>query len=156
MIQFVIGVAGLSLALGLYLGTAIQRHFQQRAAVKAAVELQVKMEAEREATAKLVAKHLADARKQQERANAIQTQLRKAAKELASCRVSPRVVRLLNDAAVPQPAAAPSGAVTAPAPAESDCAVVVESAAKNYSEVCLPNAQQLESLQRWYNDLRKR
>lgn len=156
MIQFIVGVAGLSMVTGLYAGTAIQRHFHQRAAVKAAIEMQVKMEAEREMTAKLVAKHLADARKQKDRADAIQTRLRAASKELARCRVSPDVVRLLNDSSLPQPPAAPGGTVPTPTPAASDCAVVVESAAKNYGEVCLPNAQQLEALQRWYNELRKK
>lgn len=156
MIQLVAGIAGISLVVGIYIGTAVQRHFQQRAAVKAAVEIQHRIEAERERTEALVTAHLAETRKQKDRADAIQAQLKRSTTELLACRVSADTVRLLNDSAVPEPAPAPGGTGPAPAPVETNCAVVVESAARNYSEVCIPNAQQLEALQRWYNDLRKR
>jgi hypothetical protein len=115
--------------------------------------------------------HLANLRTQQEKADATIDELRNELKKMPDCRVPRAAARVLNNAAVPAtstpsarlrpPAqAAEAGAPERETPGASpdgpECRVVVETCGWNYANICNPNAIQLEDVQRWYNDLRKR
>lgn len=80
--------------------------------------------------------------------------------ELRACRVSGAVVRLLDDAGDPGAAGVPGGAVPArpdvAPPRDSTADVELETCRRNYAEVCVPNARQLNDLIDWYERLRRR
>lgn len=78
---------------------------------------------------------------------------------LADCRVDAELVGLLNDATVP----APAGPAAQPGPRaeaavqaqESNCAAELGTCRRNYVEVCVPNAVQLQELQSFYKKLQQ-
>lgn len=92
------------------------------------------------------------------RATKFKTAFEIAANSLRRCSVSPELVRLLNDGGK-EPAAGPSAKPeSAPAKAEagSDCAAVIETYQWNIDNVILPNAIQVEELQRFYRDVQRK
>jgi hypothetical protein len=75
-----------------------------------------------------------------------------------TCTVSGSVVGMLypgTSANVPATTATGFGAGGTTAYADSSCGAQLELAARNYREVCEPNAEQLKALQDVYNDLRE-
>jgi hypothetical protein len=112
------------------------------------------------------AEALAAERKQREKADETIDKLRRElARKPARCPVSRAAQRLLDgvgEPAAPRAAAgaeAETKAVAADADAGGggvECTVVVENCAWNRLNVCEPNAQQVEGLQRFYDKLRER
>lgn len=93
-------------------------------------------------------------------ATAYERALNEANLELAYCRVDVRTLGVLNAAGAAEPAGAAGSAGPGAAPAEaardSTAAAELDVCRANYAEVCVPNAEQLRRLQRWYLDLRER
>jgi hypothetical protein len=103
---------------------------------------------------------------QRERAYAIQQSITQALAGLPQCVVPGAVVGLLNDATradpgpesaraageprAPEPAAAPAR----PALADSTAATELAICARNYVDVCTPNAIERDELRRLYNEIR--
>jgi len=82
-----------------------------------------------------------------------------AADSLRRCAVSPDLLRLLNESRespAPGLAAKPEPAAPETQAGSSDCAAVVETYRWNIDNVIVPNAIQIEELQRFYRDVQRR
>jgi len=153
----------------LLIATAVGGYVYGRASVKAEKASAV-VAAQQEAyrlSNRAASVYLARLDEQEKRADGLAEELRQALGKSADCPVSVRVVRVLDRAAssprdpprVEQPPApvVPAQRDEQAAPAEPDSTVgaELETCRRNYVEVCIPNALQLEALQAWYEDLRK-
>lgn len=92
------------------------------------------------------------------RAKLFQAAFTTAADSLRGCAVAPDLLRLLNETGE-KPAAGPAakpGAASANAEAGSNCAAVIETYEWNKNNVILPNAIQIEELQKFYRDVQRK
>jgi len=94
----------------------------------------------------------------QKRSDDEMSKLRKKLAAMPVCAVSGDTVGMLYPmGAVSLPGSTPAGLRTSsfPAYADSTCAAQLELAARNYREVCIPNAEQLIGVQKAYSDVQQ-
>lgn len=157
----------LLLSVDFYAGKLHERAGWESRRVK---QVQTARKTERDGAAianKAEADHQDKVKQQEGKANAELPALRNALPSVPDCRVPRRVIRLLDGQRMP---AAPGSAAQpqAKAPAMEagtgddkladtvECRVVIDHCAVNRLTVCEPNAQQLEDLQQFYENLKRR
>ncbi len=111
--------------------------------------------------------HSAELKQQLEKANAELEKLRTALPTVGNCPVPRNVVSLLDGKRVPGAAGSPGKPKQPAAPVEDvpgdkapgetvQCSAVIEHCAVNRVTVCEPNALQVEALQRFYENLKRK
>lgn len=164
-LQIIAIAVALSLSVGFYGGWRVKAAFVAQDALRA---VQASRQAERQG---VQIAYQADIRyidrlhEAKGRSDANSARLQRAlaanATDLAACRISADVLRVLQPPAGVPPAPRAAGEPR-PAPAAVDpgpgttCAAVVESYQQNRDEVAEPNSIQLRAIQEFYRDLRER
>lgn len=167
------GMAMIGLALAL-IATFYAGKMQERSGWESRRADQVQQARETERTGVDIANtagsdHTAELKQQLENANAELEKLRAALPTVGDCPVPRRVVSLLDGQRVPgttgstgksKPTASPVEVVprdTAAAESETvQCSAVIDHCAVNRVTVCEPNALQVEALQRFYENLKRK
>lgn len=141
-----------ALCFGCYLyGERAERESWQAkltAAEKKAAELQAKLDA---MPAQAATSYAASITKQKEKSDALPKIVLQ-----RDCPVPAAAVRVLNDAArMPEDARPAASAEKPAASVDATCAAELELARRNYSEVCVPNAIQLQAIQAEWQKVRE-
>jgi hypothetical protein len=150
------------LMLGGYAAGRYQQHEHDQRAAQAAERMaeqkarEIGQAAQRAADA-AAASYAEDQNEKQRKASDEIARLQTALAGMPRCTVPGAVVRVLDPVPSPGPDAGPAPGTGEPAtPPDSTCGLQLEIAARNYREVCEPNADQLRALQRLWTDTKAR
>lgn len=138
-------------------GWGMHRYYLGEEAKAAKKELKVERGAQVVANQAAV-RHVDRIIEQQEKARAIEKALRAQLAAMGPCTVPGGVVGVLNDATVPanaRPAGDDPGSQDAAPARNSDAGAELAICARNYTEVCIPNAQSLNACIAAYNAVKR-